>query len=252
LESPFWLWSAADPLRRPLFARQSADDITISDRHAISVKLPLTADGDAARAVEQLLTLPAQGIKVRTRALTTTLFARLMLSDLFLHGIGGAKYDQVTDSIARQFFGFELPRFAAVSATLRLPIAHAATNQTEDRELARQLRELRYHPERFAIGGRLSANHSPDVQQIVTTKRRWVQTKKTPENAHERHVAITSANEALQPHVNELLRDVEQQREQLARRKRANAILDSREYSFCLYPRQHFEPLLLDDPPLTP
>ena len=31
----------------------------------------------------------------------TTMFARLLLGDTFLHGIGGAKYDQVTDSMKR-------------------------------------------------------------------------------------------------------------------------------------------------------
>ena len=49
------------------------------------------------RRRSRLAELSSRGIKLRTRALTTTLFARLVLSDMFLHGIGGAKYDQVTD-----------------------------------------------------------------------------------------------------------------------------------------------------------
>ena len=175
LESPFWIWSAGDPQRRPLFARQSADEITLSDRNAHSIKLSLSADADAARAVDQLLSLAERGIKIRTRALTTTLFARLVLSDLFLHGIGGAKYDQVTDQIARQFFGFELPKFAAVSATLRLPIAHAAVNSTSESELTRQMRELRYHPERYVeANGQLPVEKLPAIDQLVATKRSWV------------------------------------------------------------------------------
>ena len=102
--------------------------------------------------------LAARGIKIRTRALSTTLFARLLLSDLFLHGIGGAKYDQVTNQIAEQFFGFALPEFAAVSATLRLPICCiriASDEQSAD--LRQQLRELDYHPERFLDNGDSSA-----------------------------------------------------------------------------------------------
>ena len=121
LEAPFWIWSADDPRRQPLFARRRGNELTISDRHQRTFVLSLSADGDAAVAVEQLEDLAARGIKIRTRALSTTLFARLLLSDLFLHGIGGAKYDQVTNQIAEQFFGFALPEFAAVSATLRLP-----------------------------------------------------------------------------------------------------------------------------------
>ena len=204
-------------------------------------------------AVDQLLSLAERGIKIRTRALTTTLFARLILSDLFLHGIGGAKYDQVTDQIARQFFGFKLPKFAAVSATLRLPIAHTAVNMTSESELTRQMRELRYHPERYVeANGQLPTEKLPAVDKLVATKRGWVQTVKTPANARARHAAIAAANAALQPYVSDLRHRIEWQREELAHRKCANTVLDSREYSFCLHPRQHFEKLLLDDPALFP
>jgi hypothetical protein len=253
LESPFWIWSTSDPQRRPLFAHQSADEITLTDRHAHSIKLSLSADADAKRAVEQLLSLAGRGIKIRTRALTTTLFARLMLSDLFLHGIGGAKYDQVTDQIARQFFGFELPKFATVSATLRLPIPHPPVNAVSESELTQQMRQLRYHPERFATdNGQIAAEKLSKVEQLVAAKRRWVKTAKTRENARQRHAAITAANNALQPYVSELRHQLEWQKGELAHRKRANAVLDSREYSFCLHPRQHFQRLLLDDPALLP
>jgi hypothetical protein len=253
LESPFWIWSTSDPQRRPLFAHQSADEITLTDRHAHSIKFSLSAEVDATRAVEQLLSLAGRGIKIRTRALTTTLFARLMLSDLFLHGIGGAKYDQVTDQIARQFFGFELPKFATVSATLRLPIPHPPVNAVSESELTQQMRQLRYHPERFATAnGPAAPGKLSNVEQLVAAKRRWVETEKTSENARQRHAAITAANEALQPYVSGLRQEFEWQREELAHRKRANNLLDSREYSFCLQPRQHFERLLLDDPALLP
>jgi hypothetical protein len=252
LEAPFWMWSTADPQRRPLFAHQSGDEITLTDRHAHTIKLALSGDGEATRAVDQLLSLADRGIKIRTRALTTTLFARLMLSDLFLHGIGGAKYDQVTDQIGRQFFGFDLPKLATVSATLRLPIAHAA-NIVSESELNQQMRQLRYHPERhLELNGELTTNELSNVEQLITIKRSWVQTAKTPENARQRHAAITAANQALQQYVREVRHQLESQREELAQRKRASAILDSREYSFCLHPRRHFERLLLDDPPLLP
>ena len=60
------------------------------------------------------------GVRLRTRALTTTMFCRFMLGDLFLHGIGGAKYDELGDEIARRFFRIEPPSFLTVSMTLWL------------------------------------------------------------------------------------------------------------------------------------
>jgi hypothetical protein len=253
LEAPFWIWSTDDPQRRPLYAHQSADAITLSDRHSRTVRLALTADRDATSAVEQLLDLGRRGIKIRTRALTTTLFARLILSDLFLHGIGGAKYDQVTDQIARQFFGFSLPEFATVSATLRLPIAHEHADTLQENELIQQAREMQFHPERFLNrNGLVRPDELSAVKEMLALKQRWVNTPKTVENAHERHVAISAANHALQPYLGEMRVQLERQREQLIQRKRGIAILESREYAFCLYPRWHFEKLLLADPTLVP
>ena len=63
-----------------------------------------------------------QGQKVRSRALTNTLFARLFLADLFVHGIGGGKYDELTDDIIRRFYGCEPPAFLVLSATRLLPL----------------------------------------------------------------------------------------------------------------------------------
>ena len=65
-------------------------------------------------------TSPARSVRLRTRALTTTLFSRFLLGDLFIHGIGGAKYDELGDEIARRFFGIEPPGFLTVSMTLWL------------------------------------------------------------------------------------------------------------------------------------
>src|SRR5207253_8618045 len=70
LEAPFWIWSADDPQRRPLYARQSGDELVITDRDRHTIALPLSDDGDAAAAVEQLLNLSSRGIKLRTRALS--------------------------------------------------------------------------------------------------------------------------------------------------------------------------------------
>src|SRR5207253_1004951 len=97
LEAPFWIWSTDDPRRHRLFVRQRGDELVLSTHAGIEATLSITPESDAQTAVAQLLALEERGIRIRTRALITTLAARLLLGDLFLHGIGGAKYDQVTD-----------------------------------------------------------------------------------------------------------------------------------------------------------
>ena len=66
--------------------------------------------------------LAAQGIRFRTRALSTTLFSRLCFADLFVHGIGGAKYDAVTDTVLQRYYHVTPPPYLVVSGTLRLPL----------------------------------------------------------------------------------------------------------------------------------
>jgi hypothetical protein len=244
LEAPFWIWSSEDPERRPLFAKQAGDTVVVTDRNKQKFTLSLSADRDASAAAEQLADLSSRGIKLRTRALTTTLFARLVLSDLFLHGIGGAKYDQVTDGIVQRFFGFEPPLFATVSATLRLPIAQQPGDASGVEQWQQRLRELRYHPEQFVESNGDVGGASKSAAELIAAKRRWVETVKTPENAAERHRGIAAANLGLQPFVARLREKIERERDELLQRKRDEAILRSREYSFCLYPRENFDSLL--------
>ena len=50
------------------------------------------------------------------------MFARYLLGDLFIHGIGGAKYDELGDAIAGEFFGIEPPSYLTLSMTLWLDL----------------------------------------------------------------------------------------------------------------------------------
>ena len=245
LEAPLWMWTSEDPERRPLFARRKGREIEITDRAQRTFVLSLADDGDARSAASQLADLANRGAKIRTRALATTLFARLVLGDIFLHGIGGAKYDQVTNVIARDFFGFDLPEFAAVSATLRLPV-HRIRPATHDDAITQTLRALRYHPEKYLVANGKAADSNTKAAAIVAEKRRWIDVAKTPANARERHLAISAANAALQPLVEGQRSQLMQRQETQDDERRAAAILDSREYSFCLYPRPHIERMLLD------
>jgi hypothetical protein len=247
LEAPFWIWSDDDPIRQPLFAQQRGGDLLITDRQRRTYSLTLSADGNATIAVEQLEGLAKRGVKIRTRALATTLFARLLLGDLFLHGIGGAKYDQVTNRIAEQYFGFELPEFGTVSATLRLPIEHPCGNVEQSRTLRQQLRELDYHPEKYLTANGVPVDSSRDgAASIVAEKHRWLSTPASPQNAHARHVGVTSANAALQPFIAAVRADLDRRLRESLDCLHTAAILAGREYSFALFPRERLQQLMLD------
>ena len=122
-EAPFWIWRAGDYRRERPFARRAGDMVEVRDNHGVVARIPATAGNALDHGAEILLDLARQGIRLRTRALTTTLFARVFLADLFIHGIGGARYDAMTDAICARGLGLAAPPFATVSATANLPLS---------------------------------------------------------------------------------------------------------------------------------
>ena len=130
--------------------RRDRDRLVLADREQLELALPFSVDGDHGPTADGLVELAAGRVRVRSRAMVTTLFARLLLGDLFLHGIGGAKYDQVTDALIERFFGLRPPGYLVVSATLHLPIARPRVTGEDLRTIAWRLRELCWHPEKAA------------------------------------------------------------------------------------------------------
>lgn len=248
-ETPFWIWTAADPRRRKVFVRTGAEGVEITDREQVRIALPLSAESAAERSVDRLLELARQGVKLRPRALVTTMYARLCLSDLFLHGIGGAKYDQVTDAIIARFFQLGAPRFLTVTATFRLPGEESLPSDDDLAQIDHRLRAIEYHPETLLAVG----SNSPRLAEAIEKKSRWIERtsvappQSLPRNERiERHRDIAQANavlvEALQPVRQELLA----QRERLIKSLPAARLLRSREFSFCLFPAEALRQPLME------
>ena len=245
-QAPYWVWSNELPKRRPVYLRRDGAGFTVTDRQTFERRLPCVCDDRGDAALAELAAWEAQGLRLRSRALITTMFARLAVADLFIHGIGGAKYDEATDAICERYFSTAPPAFAAISGTLHLPIARAAAGGDSTAMLRQRLRDLSYHPEQ-AID---LANGSADgaAASLVAAKRRWLATPKSSQNAAERHQEIAAANVALQAYVGDAREALERQVAEANERARSNRILNSREYAACLFPRKLLEQFLLDFP----
>jgi hypothetical protein len=244
LEAPFRVWRAGDEVRRRVFARQYEDELRLSDGETVFAKLPLTPERDACCAVKELQKLPSQGIRFRTRALTTTLFARLCFADLFVHGLGGAKYDQMTDRIVARFFGLPAPEFLTISATLLLPAEDVPANREDESRLKQHLRELDYNSDRH-----LPSEMTPLQQALVAEKQQLI----VEQQAVKRGAGSTGQSRGSGPgyrrfrrfqEINRLLaestqgerRRIEDELDRTRQQLAASAIWLDREYAFCLYP----------------
>lgn len=244
-ETPFWVWTQENSTRRALFVKSDSNRLLLTDRLHWEGTLPFDSDNPES-AIHRFEEWQQQGVKLRTRALMTTLYARLLLADVFIHGIGGAKYDQVTDGLCERFFGILPPAFVTISGTLRLPIEHATVAPNQVNELRRTLRDLRFHPEVHLQDCPIDAADQQQVELWIKQKNDWVRTAKSSSNAAERHAQIVAANEALQAWIRPRREKLELELSTTIAQTRTNRLLESREYPFCLFPRDLLRNFLLD------
>lgn len=215
-EAPFWVWHREQPTRRKLFVRATEQGW---EWRANDERLPTSWEA-----------LADAGWKVRPRALTLTLFVRLCLADVFIHGIGGGKYDEVTDDLCRRFFSMEPPGYAVISATLRLPLSPFTATDADRRAAQRNLRDLRWNPQ---------AN--PTVQQaqpdLVQAKQTLAQ-HEPAERGERRHWfrTLQHLTAELRPMVAAAVPEGEARLQHVEQELAANRILRRRDYAWPLFP----------------
>lgn len=123
IEAPFWLDETTDSRRHRLTMERRDGSLWLCRPYSDDC-LNLDPTLDAFDAAEQLRAFVLRHrLRITPRALTLTIFMRLFVTDLFVHGIGGGRYDQIADRIIQRHFGIEPPRFAVSTATMFLPQA---------------------------------------------------------------------------------------------------------------------------------
>lgn len=144
-EAPFWILERGAKSRRPLWISKGNGCLNLGGRPGEEL---MKLDPDSPEQWGDQLR--EQGIGFRPRALTNTLFMRWFVCDIFVHGLGGAIYDQVTDQVARDWIGGELPGYALMTATLRLDLPKVA--HEDEKVLRGELRQVWWNPDRLTGG----------------------------------------------------------------------------------------------------
>jgi len=125
-EVPFWLDDLATGTRRRADVSKINGEWNLCAAGGERFALSESADGwKGAEKLAQFLS--SHHLRLSPRALTLTLYFRLLLVDQFIHGIGGARYDQVTDALIAEHFGITPPKFCVTTATLYFPTAAGRT-----------------------------------------------------------------------------------------------------------------------------
>ncbi len=242
IEAPFWVWRQGKPRRRALLARQRARvvELRIAGEDEILIELPLAPDREACCAVDRLRELAGQRVRLRTRALTTTVFSRFLLGDLFIHGIGGAKYDELGDEISRRYFGIEPPGFLTCSLTVWLDLPRNPEAPGEAAAITRGLRDLRFNPDHY-----LTEPYSDDVRSLIRAKQDLIAGPLTSRRERRaRCLSIRRCNDALQPWVREGQRELLARAAQVREHIRSDRAARNRAYSFVVHPARRLKETL--------
>ena len=233
-EVPFWGWTPENPMRRRLFARVKGGKVELSDLDEVTISF---TEADLA---SQLLEVQENGnLAIRPRALMTTMFSRLFASDLFIHGIGGAKYDQLNDQIMRRFWGVEPPCYFTSTATMKLPIEFEKVRPESIVETREAIRKMHFYPERYLDSAAVDA----EAQSIIAEKHELLRNPIVGHGKKAWHDQIQQLNERLRARLSDQRNELRGRIAKLQRLLPESRLLDSREFSFALFPDSIIEEL---------
>lgn len=251
LESPFWIWQQGDQQRKALWVRSTSNQLELSDGETTLSTLPIGDETAATTAVDELFDFQKRGIRLRPRALSTTLIARMGFADLFVHGIGGAKYDTMTDRIISRFWECAPPSFMAISGTLQLPMAKPYSSTVSDQQqLKQKIRDLKYNADRY-----LGSDLDQHLTKLISEKRDLIKQQQgvrslcnNPNCVHtdrersrinrERFLRLKAINEELASAASHLKRELEDESGHIENELNINAVLQGREFSIALFPEE--------------
>ena len=255
LELPFWIYPRDQPRHRLALYQDNGLHLQLG---AWRIDVTDLMSGELLTAAETLRRrLTAADLHVRPRALTLTMFVRLLLSDLFIHGIGGAMYDQMTDRVMDQLFGVR-PAYACASAGWLLPVAGEINQSGENiSQLKWRQHHLKSNPEllgpppslagealdaakqRRELISEIARSLTEDQRQHRRRGQHWLQRRAKFRDIHEINAQLLAM---FQPQVDAM--DLHMRQAEVT--KHNVSVASWREYFIALHPRASLQELIAE------
>lgn len=235
-ELPFWIWREGDQRRKIFILKEEEKNYLYNDAYG---KIFLIEE-DGLKSLFSLKTLLKQrGLKIRPKALLLTLYNRLFISDLFIHGLGGAKYDLVTDEIIREFFKVEPPHFLVVSCTL-YPNFKSSPGASDSKisALKKKIRDLEFNPERYVDELPLTKKEKNQIGKLAKKKTKLIKKiKEIPSPAEKRKISeeIKAINNFMAERVRPLKCELRKKLREEEERTKQSEVYTFREFPYCFF-----------------
>ena len=238
IELPFWIWGENKPRERLFASVTSERRVSLIYQRDIIANLNFGIENSLLENLMTLNHIKEAGFRIRPRAIINTMYARMFVCDLFVHGIGGAKYDLITDEIIKKFFKVEPPGYAAISATLHLPYDQYDVSPADADGLRQIIKKMNQHPENY---GSPEIMKEPSMQSMIAEKNRLI-TAETDNQEEKQQIfnQLKKLKTLMKEKISPLIREKENELKHLQKKLDYNSLITNREYPFCIYP----EPVL--------
>ncbi len=233
IELPFWFISKSGQ-RFSLYVMNNSDyNFTL---FAGNEKLAQFKTSSSYSIHQQVLPIiKANKFRIRPKAISLSLFCRIYLSDWFIHGIGGARYEIITDYILEKYYKSRLS-FGITTATMTLPLNNSLNENDKIDSLKQFRRMVIYSPEKFISPEELK---DQNLQSLIEQKKDYIKTSRdinmTTSLRYSAWQSIKEINHLLRKKVNNLSKDLQKEINASEKLIKNQKSYKSREYFYGLF-----------------
>ena len=251
-ELPFWGWMSNGSRQRLYASMRDDDDVDLltdpvgpplagygacNSNNAGLITLCKLSLHDNVKNMAVLKDLLLNGFKIRPKAVTNTMFSRLFFCDVFVHGVGGAKYDIITDGIIEDFFGVVPPEYIAASATLYPPFKRFDVNNDDLRRLQNEIKKIRNNPDKYIPD---EMRNERETKELISEKMDLIDnvTAGDKSNAKRIFLRIKEINRLLNDKIKHLFEEKESEISLVKDQLRHNEVVNKRDHPIFVYPEE--------------
>lgn len=224
------LWAIADGGRTSVWARRTGDEVELVAEERVLGRLVRNEEDPGAmlRDVEATIV---------PKALSLTLFTRVFVADLFIHGLGGERYDAVTDEVCRRYYGIEPPQFVVATMSMRLPLPADPVSDEQVASAKDRVNRLIHNPDAFLADARFDDDGQRRRAADLATEKAALIVEINGEGADRKTIGlrIRDINKELAAMLAPLRAKYQRELDELVQRTEAAEAMTDRTYPFCLW-----------------
>ena len=225
-EIPFWCIN--DNIRKPIWITLEGSYISFYSEDTCLFRYKKGDFGHAIKIIDE------EQINMRPKAVLLTLFIRLFFANMFVHGLIGAKYDEIADGIMEKYFRVKPPQYIAASLTLfpDFPVNRIQKNDIE--KLKKIMRNIKFKPEIFE--DRVEGQESKKKFKIlVEQKHKLLRQKPDKKGKGEHYRKVKTVTENLSNFLNNYFLEIRDQLRILEEKEQENQIVCYREFPYFFF-----------------